>query len=353
LLFLEKAGASECRFVQVEDLDEWRNKGKGSEGKISAKTLTSAEWNFSFGVKAELFDKLSKWPDKLANIADRIAQGIRTSANEVYVLDLVREGKTIITAHSKILAKDVKLERRAVFLFLQGREIKSYRVLPAGKVVIVPYVIQNRQAKLMSEDEIRTCFPLLYSYLIENKNYLGDREKCRFRGSEWFAFGRQQNIDLMLLPKILVPDTADRASFALDEDGCYSFTSGYGITLLSGVKESPKYILGLLNSSLLNFYAKRISTVINKYGFFRYFAQFLEQLPIRRIDFSMPADKAQHDNVVAQVDQIISLYKRILDAKTPHDKEVLERHIQTVTSQIDEGVYYLYGVNSVDILHVS
>lgn len=83
----------------------------------------------------------------------------------------------------------------------------------------------------------------------------------------------------MTVPKILVPDIADRAAFALDEFGQYAFTSGYGITLKPSVQETLKFVLGLLNSKLLDFYLKRISTTMRG-GFFRYFTQYIEQLPI-------------------------------------------------------------------------
>jgi hypothetical protein len=46
----------------------------------------------------------------------------------------------------------------------------------------------------------------------------------------------------MLQPKILVPDIADHASFASDENGAYAFTSGYGIIFRHTVTESPKYL---------------------------------------------------------------------------------------------------------------
>ena len=54
-----------------------------------------------------------------------------------------------------------------------------------------------------------------------------------------------ENIDVMSTEKILVPDIADSASFALDETGEYTFTSGYGITIKNNRAESPKYILVL------------------------------------------------------------------------------------------------------------
>mgnify|MGYP000878744771 CR=1 FL=1 len=77
---------------------------------------------------------------------------------------------------------------------------------------------------------------------------------------------------------------ADRASFAFDETGEFAFTSGYGITLKAEVQEAPKYILGLLNSRVLDFFIRQVSTPLRG-GFFRYFTQFLEKLPIRTISF--------------------------------------------------------------------
>src|SRR5262249_35107161 len=77
----------------------------------------------------------------------------------------------------------------------------------------------------------------------------------------------------------LVPDISDRAAFAFDERGEFAFTSGYGITFKSQIKASPKFILAVLNSSLLDWYWKRISTPLRG-GFYRYFTQFIEQLPI-------------------------------------------------------------------------
>lgn len=157
-------------------------------------------------------------------------------------------------------------------------------------------------------------------------------------------YGRQQNIDLMLLPKILVPDIADRASFALDERGEYAFTSGYGITFKSGVAESPKYILGLLNSGLLDWYLKKISTTMRG-GFFRYFTQFVEKLPIRPVNFSDSLDKAQHDKVVALVERMLDLNKRKHSGEcAPSVVQRLEREIAATEAEIDDLVFKLYCI---------
>jgi hypothetical protein len=168
------------------------------------------------------------------------------------------------------------------------------------------------------------------------------------RGPDWYAYIYPKNIDVMQNPKILVPDIADRASFALDESGDYAFTSGYGITLRPNVKESPKYILALLNSSLLDFYLKRISTTMRG-GFFRYFTQFIGQLPIRRIDFSNPADKSRHDKMVSLVERMLDLHKRVVVTKTDHERTLLERQISATDCEIDRLVYDLYGLTEAEI----
>lgn len=246
LLFLEKERGESCRFKKIEDLSAWQNTGQAIEGSISTKNITSAEWNFFVGAGSGLFEKLSKMPVRLGDIADRLAQGIRTSANEVYVLDIVSSNNKLIKARSKQLGRDVEVERGIVSLFLQGREIKPYRILPSGKVVIIPYHVEEGSAKLISSSELRERFPKAFAYLSQNKPYLEERESGRMHGPSWYGFIYPKNIELMRSPKILVPDIADRASFAYDGDGDYAFTSGYGVTLKSNIAESPKYVLGLL-----------------------------------------------------------------------------------------------------------
>ncbi len=218
----------------------------------------------------------------------------------------------------------------------------------SGKVVLFPYRIIGGQVHLLTEEELTRNHPKAFQYLCSNQHYLSEREKGRFHGIGWYGYGRVQNIDLMLQPKILVPDIADHASFAFDENGTYAFTSGYGITLRNIVAESPKYILGLLNSNVLDFYLKRVSTPLRG-GFFRYFTQFVEQLPIRTINFSDPNDTAYHDRMVELVEQMLSLHKRLADARIPRDKVILQQQIDITDQQIDKLVYELYGLTEEEI----
>ncbi len=187
-----------------------------------------------------------------------------------------------------------------------------------------------------------------YAYLSKNKTHLSEREQGRFAGPHWYEYGRNQNIDLMLLPKILVPDIADRAAFALDERGDFAFTSGYGITLKATTRESSKYILGLLNSSVLDFFWKRISTPLRG-GFFRYFTQYIEQLPIRVIDFSNRDDRAKHDKLVKFVGKMIVAKKERAAADADYEKRRLDQFCSDLDREINQLVYKLYDLTKEEI----
>jgi Cys-tRNA synthase (O-phospho-L-seryl-tRNA:Cys-tRNA synthase) len=75
----------------------------------------------------------------------------------------------------------------------------------------------------------------------------------------------------------------------------------------------------------------------------------LEQLPIRTINFDDPAEKAQHDKLVALVDSMLELQKKHHDARMERDKELYERQIKVVDAQIDRLVYDLYGLTEEEV----
>jgi type I restriction-modification system DNA methylase subunit/predicted type IV restriction endonuclease len=93
LLFLNKAGIDQCRFVKVEDLSAWRTTGQALEGSISSATIRSSDWNFAVGKDAELLEKLRAMPVKMETVAARIAQGIRTARMKCTFWIWCRQGR--------------------------------------------------------------------------------------------------------------------------------------------------------------------------------------------------------------------------------------------------------------------
>lgn len=350
LLFLERTPQESFEWVRVDDLQAWRSGKPVPSDRIEASRVEGGkEWVFATGARGQLLTQLrSKHPIKLGMVAERISQGIRTSANEVYVLDLRRECEETLIAYSEQLGEEVELERNGLSRFLQGRDIKAYAAPESSKVAIIPYAIHDRATELIPEERLRREQPRIWSYLEENRAYLENREKGRMKAPGWYGFVYPKNIELMRAPKIIVPDIADRPSFLWDESGRYSFASGYGITFKKSLPESPKYWLGLLNSSIVGFFLREISTPMRG-GFFRFFAQYLEQIPLRSIDFSDPRERSLHDDLVARVDERLEL-QRLISSTTDHEtRDAAIQQTAAVEHEIDLAVCWLYGLGAEEL----
>jgi len=74
-----------------------------------------------------------------------------------------------------------------------------------------------------------------------------------------------------------------------------------------------------------------------------------EQLPIRTIDFSHPADKVRHDVMISLVEQMLDLNKNLAKATIPYEKPMIQRRIDSTDNQIDTLVYELYGLTEGEI----
>ena len=156
--------------------------------------------------------------------------------------------------------------------------------------------------------------------------------------------------------KILTPSIANRTSFTLDTTDHYYFVGsggggggGYGITLSDEyLSLTYFYLLGLLNSTLLDWLLKQTSSPFRG-GYYSYNRQYIEQLPIRPINFDDPADAARHDKMVALVERMLALHRKLAVATVPPDKELYQRQIEATDRQIDALVYELYGLGEEEI----
>ena len=352
LLFLDKAGTKSVQFKKVEDLNLWRSIGKGTEGKIPSSSITSSEWNLTVGRDASLFEKMKQMPVRLGDVARRIFQGLVTGADQVFIL----KDSGIGQYYSEATQQEYNLESELMHPLCKGSlNIKRYHVSELSRSILFPYKIIQGKAKLISVQEMTVKYPIVWEYLRANQQMLESRERGKWKHDRWYAFGRSQNLSEMEQVKILTPSIASKSSFTLDSGNFYYFVGsggggggGYGITLHLGEVLKYEYILGLLNSKLLDMFLRSLSSPFSS-GYYAYNRQYIEQLPVRKIDFPDPADKARHDRMVAMVEQMLALHKKLAAAKAEHDKTVLQRQIEATDRQIDRLVYELYGLNDDEI----
>jgi hypothetical protein len=100
---------------------------------------------------------------------------------------------------------------------------------------------------------------------------------------------------------------------------------------------------GILNSKISDFVMHSISST-KQGGYFEYKPMYLQQLPIRTIDFNNPAEKATHDQLVNLVDRMLELHKKKTALPPSTERDKIEREIAITDEKIDDIVYGLYGI---------
>ncbi|MBU1743771.1 MAG: Eco57I restriction-modification methylase domain-containing protein [Proteobacteria bacterium] len=348
LLFLEKAGAAACRFTKVDDLDAWQKTGQGTEGAIPAANVTAAEWNFTVGRGADLFEKLRRMPVKLGDISS-IFVGLQTSADTVFLFKN-SSGKIQNTSrvYSKALDKEIEIEIDLLKPVIRSGNIGRYWAMPNAQVLF-PYEMIKGKAILIPEADLKKRYPKTWGYLFENRQLLSGREHGKFKDTGWYQL-YPKNLNVWERPKIMIPYMITNLAAYYDKDNAYFVnvtTGGFGITV-EEKSGSQKYHTGLLNSRLLNWFLKNVSTTFHG-GYYAANKQFLVQLPIRTIDFTDAADRERHDRMVALVEEMLALHRRLAAARTDHEQTNLKRQIDATDSRIDRLVYDLYSLTEEEI----
>lgn len=182
--------------------------------------------------------------------------------------------------------------------------------------------------------------------------YFYERKK-----GQWIKYGSwlhdYRSMDWLMGPRILIREISGKPPHSICacyvEDTYCNYKTILNVSPSDKTNFSMKYLLGILNSSLISFVYPYVSNKIVSETFPRLSVRDLKQLPIRAIDFTNPAEKSQHDKMVSLVSQMLELHKSKASAKTQSEQDVYARQIHAVDEQIDRLVYELYGLNEAEI----
>lgn len=338
ILTLKKsAPQEEFSAVQVETLEFSSLDAYTSENLYSVKqsSLKDDGWSLANQGKQGILDNvLSKSVPLGEYIGRKFYRGILTGFNTAFIINEVTK--------KRLVAEDAR-SAELIKPFFAGRDIKRYESLEAGK-----YLIFTRRGIDIKR------YPAIENYLAGFKEQLmpkprdwnGGAWNGRKAGNyEWYEI--QDTVDYhpeFEKPKIIYASVSQRGSFTLDEEGIYVDKTCYFLPT------TDKYLLGLLNSSLLYYYFSSIG-VQRRGGYYEYLGQYVEKLPIRKINFDDPTDKARHDELVQLVESMLQLKKDyaaadVLKEDRRHD---IAAKISHTDAEIDKLVYGLYGLTVEEI----
>lgn len=271
------------QFIRIRDNTELIDKDL-IVYNIEPGTLGAQPWVFPLPGESSIFKKLDKC-DKFESFREAIFQGITTSSDPVYLLEYKGSKNGLVDVYSKSRMNHYVLEQDLLKPILKGSDIEKWTIKGHKYMLLFPYEIRNNKPELIGPEKMEKHHPRTWQYLLDNKEELESRERGRMIGKpDWYAYIYGKNLEKYEQPKVLTQVLASNSSFALDDSGTYYFVGGgnagvYGDLLKSPSNLSLKLICALLNSSLLDWNLKRVSTPFRG-GYYSYAKRFQDRLPI-------------------------------------------------------------------------
>jgi hypothetical protein len=225
---------------------------------VESPTLASGPWDFHTPGISAILDKLDGCGKQLGTLSESIFQGIASGKDEVFYVD----SDTI---------SEWSIEKKVLLPLLKGQDVKRYVTNWSRHYVVYPY---DDLSKPIPEKRLKQQFPKAYEYLVEKRDLLRGRPYFDNSAKLWYELWNQRKRKNFERLRIFTPEISDRNNFALTETFSGN-TKTYHIVLKDDEEANYKFVLGLLNSRLLQFYYCSITAPMAG-GFFAYKTQFLE-----------------------------------------------------------------------------
>ena len=181
------------------------------------------------------------------------------------------------------------------------------------------------------------------------------RYQVSWNGEAWISYGdwlgapREERFftEKRILVKQIIDWSSLRIWATLTSEALYNTQNAFN--LISKDETSLEYILGLLNSKLINFYHQKRFLDEFKMRFQKILIRDCKRFPICPIDFDNPDDVSKHDSMVTLVERILELNGKTASENNPETLRLLETQIAVTDRQIDRLVYDLYDLTPEEV----
>jgi len=180
-----------------------------------------------------------------------------------------------------------------------------------------------------------------------------DRYQINWKNNYWIKFGDwlaepRYTANYDATEKIIIRQTSDHLNATLDNQQFIVRDNLYTI-----VSKDPnynlKYILGLINSSLLNWYYQNILNPEKGEALAQVKRGHIANLPIKTINLSNKKEIEFEKEIIGLVDQLIQLNIKIKRENLESNIIAIKSKIEFCELRINEIVFILYGLNKEEI----
>ena len=352
ILILDKKKREEILFKRIKNIAAELNAGFINYDQHKSGRFTELPWIFVSPHSQSVFDKIKNANTiPLHSIAD-IAVGLQTSADKIYIFQPEKETKS--TYKFSFKGEQYEIERAVTKPCIYDLSFGLFDTVKPNARMIFPYIIEDDKAEVLSEKYFKDNFPLAWHYLKNFKEVLSKRSINGSKDPKWYQFGRSQSLTRFHnTPKLIWPVLSTKPGYVYDEADLQFTGGGNGpyYSLFTNSDYSLHYILGILAHPLFEAMVKAGASEFRG-AYYSHGKQFIENLPIRQIDFENADDKKAHNEIVRTV-------KKIIDAKVSYNavyigakKKIMQRKIDFLYNTLINQVNALYGISDDEMNNV-
>ena len=261
----------------------------------------------------------------------KIYRGVLTGFNEAFIIDTETRNRILANCKDE---EERKRTEKIIKPVLRGRDIGKYYYKWAGLwIIIIPASWTNKnRGRKNPEEFFKEKFSSLHEYFICFSNVKGKGKGLFNRddqGDYWWELRHCDYYPEFEKEKIVWQRVTKQFSFCLVPADFYILDS---MAFLVG--ENLKYVLGILNSKLIDFYVKTYVHLYSDTGFLLS-NQYVERITIPPLT---PQNQPIANQIIALVDQILSIKQQNPDSDTSQ-----------LEQEIDKLVYKLYDLTEEEI----
>jgi len=346
ILILAKRGQATFDIAFIHDWNRFLFDHIAQFETYEEKLLSKKPWTFIPGEISSKLAAVKQSCSQLNELAD-IFVGVQTSADKVYVIYATGEDDNYIyfTDKDKV---NRRVEKGILRKSIYDARLRRYERIEANSYIIFPYENMDDKPRLIDIQVMKRQFPEAYEYLSAFRAELDTRNMPNRTEKTWYAYGRSQSLRRFISAEHLIwPVLSLEANYVYDDE-LVVFTGGgngpfYGIEMKEQTRESIFYVQAILNHWLMELLVKKGASTFRG-GYYSHGKQFIEQLPIYRIDFDNRNQVKKHEEIVEKVHLIERLADRVNSAPDSATKNTLRRLLITANRELDILIDRLYGV---------
>ena len=345
ILILDKKERDYFYFKRIKKLSTEFIAGAINYLEYSNEAYAEQPWIFVSKETEAIFDKVKNANTVSLQTISDITVGLQTSRNNVYIFKPHSETEdTFIFSNDNT---EYEIEKSICKPCIYKLPFGLFDSVMPNAQMIFPYTINDGKAEVFSEDYFVENFPLTWAYLNNYKAILVKRS-INAPNPKWYQFGRTQSLtDFHNTDKLVWHVLSTKPTYILDTLNLQVTGGGNGpyYSLISRSDYSPLYILGILSHPLFEAMVKAGASEFRG-AYYSHGKQFIENLPIRQIDFADKAEVKQYNEIVKTVSQLIAAKQGYNQVYLGARKRVFERKIDFLFDKLIMHINKLYGISN-------